>query len=147
MPQPGSRNDPYRGFNFKLELDGVTTAAFRECSGIDTSQNPIEYREGQDPLTVRKLVGLNTYSNIVLQRGITDAAGMELLEWREKAAAGRPERINGSIVLEDLDGNEVVRWNFVEGWPIKWSGPSLNATANEVTIESLEIAHEGLEKA
>ena len=138
--------DPYRGYNFKIELDGITRAGFRECSGLDTSQDPIDYREGIEGLTARKLPGLNKYSNISLKWGITDDA--ELWDWRKKAMDGRVERMNGSIVLLDDTGQEeVMRWNFVEGWPTKWTGPSLNATGNEVAIETLEIVHEGLEKA
>jgi phage tail-like protein len=60
---------------------------------------------------------------------------------------GTVERKNGSIVLLDTTGAEKLRWNFVEGWPTKWTGPTFNATSNDVAIETLEIAHEGLEKA
>ena len=58
---------------------------------------------------------------------------------------GKPDRRSGSIVLLDEAGKQVLRWNFVRGWPAKWEGPDLNARANEVAIETLEIAHEGLE--
>lgn len=141
----GDRKDPYRVYNFLVEIDGITRAGFRECSGLDASQDPIEYREGTDPLTARKLPGLVKYSNITLKWGITDDA--ELWEWRKKAIDGTVERKNGSIVLMDDTGQEKLRWNFRDGWPSKWTGPSLNATGNEVGIETLEIAHEGLAKA
>ncbi len=141
----GDRNDPYRAYNFLVEIDGIARAAFRECSGLDTSQDPIEYREGGEPLTVRKLPGLVKYSNISLKWGTTDDA--ELWDWRQKAMEGKVERKNGSIILLDDTGAEKVRWNFREGWPTKWTGPSLNATGNEVAIETLEIAHEGVVKA
>ncbi len=141
----GDRKDPLRSFNFLVEIDGITRAGFRECSGLDSSQNPIEYREGNDGLTTRKLPGLNTYTNITLRWGITDDA--ELWEWRKKAAEGRVERRNGSIVLLDSAGEEKVRWNFRNAWPNRWTGPSFNATGNEVAIEAIEIAHEGLERA
>lgn len=139
----GDRRDPFRSFNFAVELDGITRMGFRECSGLDASQDPIEYREGTEGLTARKLPGLNKYSNITLKWGMTDDA--EMWEWRKKAMAGKIERKNGSIVLLDDTGTEKLRWNFREAWPIKWTGPSFNATGNEVAIETLEIAHEGLE--
>lgn len=138
------RRDPYRSYSFLVEIDGITRAAFRECSGLDTTQSPIEYREGSDPLTVRKLPGLITYSNITLSRGITDDD--ELWRWRQRAAEGKIERRNGSIVLLDDGGAEKWRWNFREAWPSKWTGPSFNATGGDVAIEQLEIAHEGLSK-
>ena len=140
------RKDPYRGFNFKMELGGQIVAGFREASGLDSSQDPVEYREKADGVsTSRKLPGLNKHSNISLKRGVTDDA--KLWEWWKKAMDGKVERMDGSIVLMDDAGEEQARWNFVAGWPTKWTGPSFNATSNEVAIETLEIAHEGIEKA
>jgi phage tail-like protein len=145
MAATGERKDPFRGFNFRVEVDGITRAGFREASGLDSSQDPVEYREGVDKLTARKLPGLNKYSNISLKWGVTD--DKELWDWRKKSMDGTVERKNGSIVLCNEAGEEKVRWNFLEGWPTKWTGPSFNATGNEVAIETLEIAHEGIEKA
>ncbi len=139
----GDRRDPFRSFNFAVEIDGLARAGFRECSGLDASQDPIEYREGTEGLTMRKLPGLNKYSNITLKWGMTD--DHELWDWRKKAMTGKVERKNGSIVLLDDTGAEKMRWNFREAWPTKWTGPSFNATGNEVAIETLEIAHEGLD--
>lgn len=103
----------------------------------------IEYRTGGDPLTVHKLSGLTKYANIVLKRGLTRDAS--LWNWRREIVNGKPDRRNGSVVLLDETGQQVLRWNFVRGWPARWEGPALNARANEVAIETLEIAHEGLE--
>jgi phage tail-like protein len=144
----GDRKDPFRGYNFKVELDGITRAGFRECSGLDATSDPIEYREGNEKVyTPRKLQGQVKYSNIVLKGGITD--DHSLWDWRKKVIDGKgaTELKNGSIVLMNEDGEEKLRWNFVNGWPTKWSGPSFNATANEVAVESIEIAHEGVTKA
>ena len=144
----GDRVDPYRGYNFRLEIGGFVRAGFRECSGLDTSQDPIEYREGDEkPLTARKLTGLNKYSNVTLKWGLTaDAGDQELWDWRERAKTGDVDRQDVSIVLNDDHGEEVWRWNLSHAWPTKWTGPSFNATGNEVAIETLEIAHEDLSK-
>lgn len=140
------RTDPFRGYNFLVELDGITRAGFREASGLDSTQDPVEYREGSEKgLTARKLPGLVKYSNITLKWGITNDA--DIWEWRTKAVSGKVERKNGSVVLLDDAGEEKVRWNFREAWPTKWTGPSFNATSNEVAIMTLELAHEGVEKA
>ena len=139
------RVDPYLGFNFLVEIDGITRAGFRECSGLDSTQDPVEYREGNDAITPHKHPGLNKYSNISLKWGITDDA--ELWEWRKKAMDGTVERKNGSIVLMNDAQEEKLRWNFSEAWPTKWTGPTFNATGNDVAIEALEIAHEGVTKA
>lgn len=141
----GDRKDPFGAYNFLVEIDGITRAGFQECSGLDTTQDAGEYREGTDPLTVRKLPGLITYSNISLKRGITDDA--ELWEWRKTVMDGRVERKNMSIVLMDDAREEKLRWNVKNCWPTKWEGPSFNATSSDVAVESLEIAHEGIVKA
>ena len=141
----GDRKDPYRSYRFLVEIEGITRAGFRECSGLDSTQDAIEYREGNEAPTSRKLPGLVKYSHLSLKWGITDDA--ELWEWRKKAAEGKVERRNGSIVLLDSAGQEQVRWNFRNAWPNRWTGPSLNATGNDVAIEAIEIAHEGLERA
>ena len=139
-----SRDDPYTGFNFRVEIDGISLAAFSEVGGLESETTVIEYREGGDPNTVRKLPGLTKYANIVLRRGITQDA--ELWAWQKNIIEGKPDRRNGSIVLLDNEGNDVVRWNFIRGWICKWEGPALNATGNAVAIETVAIAHEGLER-
>lgn len=145
MADRDGKKDPYRSYRFRIEIDGLERAGFRECSGLDFTHDPVEYREGPDPLTARKLPGLIKYSNISLKWGLSD--DKELWDWRKEAMDGTVKRKNGSIVLLDDANEEKMRWNFREGWPSKWTGPSFNATGNEVAIETLEIAHEGLEKA
>lgn len=140
-----NRVDPYRGFNFLVEMDGITQAGFQEASGLDATTAAVDYRQGDYPRHVRKLPGLNTYSPITLKRGITDSD--ELWKWRQTVIDGKTERKNGSIVLQDETGAEKLRWNFSEAWPSKWTGPSLNATSTAVAVESLEITHEELKKA
>lgn len=141
----GNRIDPYRNCNFLVEIDGITRAGFQECSGLDSSQDPVEYREGNEGPTKRKIPGMVKYSNLTLKRGITD--DVELWEWRKKATKGTVERKNGSIILLSETGEEKIRWNFREAWPSKWAGPTFNATGGEIAIEQLEISHEGMEKA
>jgi phage tail-like protein len=138
------RDDPYKVFNFLVEIDNVARAFFREVSGLASETAVIEYRAGSDKAnTVRKLPGLTTYANIVLRRGITQDA--ELWNWRKSVVDGQVDRRNGTIVLLDDELNAVVRWSFRNGWICKWEGPALNAGASEVAIETIEIAHEGLE--
>jgi phage tail-like protein len=142
----GDRKDPFQGYNFKVEIDGISRNGFRECSGLDATSDPTDYREGNEKVfTVRKLPGLTKYSAIVLKGGITDDHG--LWDWRKQVIDGKTQPKNGSIVLMDEAGEEKLRWNFVHGWPSKWSGPSFNATSNEVAIETFEITHEGVAKA
>src|SRR5258708_28561416 len=126
------RKDPLRAFNFKLEMDGVTKAGFRECSGLDASTDPVDYREGQDKGNIaRKLTGLNKHANIVLKRGVTD--DHSLWDWRKKVIDGKTDRQHGSIVLCEETGEEKVRWSFVEGWPTKGTGPT-SKRANKTRV-------------
>jgi len=140
------RIDPYGQFNFLVEIDGVIQAGFSEVSGLSTDTNVIEYREGNEQHgTTRKLPGLMKYSNIVLKRGYT--ANKALWDWRKKAIDGTTQRTAGAIILLDEARRPALRWNFREGWPSKWEGPGLNGKTSEVAIETMEIAHEGLELA
>jgi phage tail-like protein len=139
------RNDPYRAYNFLVEIDGIIQAGFQECTGIDSSTDAIDYREGSDPNHVRKLTGLNKFTAITLKRGITDSD--ELWKWRQTVVQGAADRRNGSVVLLDTTGAEKLRWNFFQAWPSKWTGPSFNSTGNAVAVETLEITHEELVKA
>jgi phage tail-like protein len=142
----GDRNDPYGQFNFLIQIDGVTKAGFSEVSGLTTDSNVMEYREGDESNhgvnTVRKLVGLVKYNNIVLKRGWTKDAS--LWNWRKSVLDGKTQRQSGSIALLDEGRNKVLSWSFHDGWPAKWEGPALNAKTSEVAIETLEIVHEGL---
>ncbi|MFN7545832.1 MAG: phage tail protein [Acidobacteriota bacterium] len=141
-----ARIDPYGQFNFLVEIDGVIQAGFSEVSGLSTDTNIIEYREGNEQQgTARKLPGLMKYSNIVLKRGYT--ANKALWDWRKKVIDGQTKRTAGSIILLDESRKPALRWNFREGWPSKWEGPGLNGKTSEVAIETMEIAHEGLELA
>lgn len=142
---PPQRDDPYPAFNFVVEIDSVAAARFSEVTGLESETDVIEYRVGGEASTVRKLPGLTRYANLVLRRGVTQ--NTELSTWRRTIEDGKVDRRDGSIVLLDEDGTEAVRWNFSRGWISKWSGPTLDAAANEVAIETIEIAHEGLRRA
>ena len=144
----GKRSDPLVGYHFHVEIDGISQAQFRECTGLDSESEIIEYKEaGKDGQTVvRKQPGALKWSNIVLKRGITDI--MELWEWRKLVEQGKVNdaRKSGSVVLYNQGNEEIARWNFQDGWPSKITGPQAKADGNEVAIEELTIAHEGLER-
>src|SRR5262249_12178909 len=107
---PSSRHDPYKVFRFRVEIDGLTAAAFSEVSGLESETDVIEYRTGTEPNLHRKLPGLTKYPNIVLKRGITQDD--ELWKWRQRVIEGNVDRRNGTIVLQDDSGQDQVRWNF-----------------------------------
>ena len=135
-----ARNDPYAQYNFILEIDGTTVAGFAEVGGLSMEQDIIEYLEGSDTATVRKLPGLRKYGNISLKRGYTQ--NRELWDWRKTTIDGLTERKSGAVILRDEAGEPALRWEFREGWVSKYEGPALKATANEAAMESVEIAVE-----
>ena|SRR4051794_40384047 len=142
----GQRLDPYGGYNFRVEWDGIIQAGFKTCAGLDSTQDVVDYREGTDKgLGRRRLPTLLTSANLTLGRGITD--NHELWDWRAEIMQGKGTRKNLSVILMDDQGREKRRWNLVNCWPSKWTGPSFDATTNEVAIETLEIAHEGISMA
>ena len=146
MAATGARIDPYVNFNFLVELEGIVQAGFRECSGLEATTEVIDHRQGGDNTTVYKLPGKTTFGDITLRWGLTDSS--ELWNWRRLVIEGRVHRKNGSVVVYDLaNRTEVLRWNFVNAWPTKWQGPELNALGNEVAVESLVLAHEGVTRA
>jgi phage tail-like protein len=141
------RKDPYRNFRFLLEIDGITQAGFSEVAIPDTSSDVVEYREGSEATTVRKLSGLTKYGNITLKWGVTDS--VELYEkWRKLVEDGKMKdaRKNVAIILMDEEGNAAARWEFVNAWPSKYDAPDLNAKGTDVAIETLEIVHEGMKR-
>ena len=112
-------------------------------SGLDTEIEVIEYRNGGDLTnTVRKLQGLQKFSNITLKRGFI--ADLKLWNWIDSAIQGQVQRASFSIVLLDEARNPVLQWNFVRAWPCKWKASLLNAKCSEIVIETLEMCHEGM---
>jgi phage tail-like protein len=140
--KPPHLPDPYSGYNFYVEWDGIIHAGFQECSGLNATQNVNEYREGLDPSTNRKLPGMVTYGNITLRRGITD--NTELWDWCNASQRGKAERREVSIVLLNNTGDEKIRWDLTHCWPTSWTAPDLNAGSDEVAIEAMELVHEGI---
>jgi len=143
VPQTGQRIDPFRNFNFLVEIDGISQAGFSECTGLSSTTEVIEYREGGNNTTVLKFQGKTTYGDITLKWGITD--NLELWQWRQDIINGQVTLRTGAVVLFSLDqSREVARWNFVNAWPTKCELPAFSAKGNDIAIETLVLAHEGL---
>lgn len=138
-----ARLDPFRTFNFRLEIDDTEVAAFSDVSGLTSTGEAVSYRTGMDiPLTVRKLIGLRSFGPITLKRGMV--ADDTLWEWYRNIVTGENDRRNGSVILQDEQHSDVLRWNFENAWPNKIEGPTLNASGNAVAIESIELIVEDI---
>lgn len=147
MP-PVFRNDPYPAYNFEVVVAGISDdgrsvkGSFHEVAGLEAEVDVIEYRNGSESNTVRKLPGLTKFTNITLKRGIV--GDLTFWNWLLAAMQGNVQRASVAIILLDENRNPVMRWNFIRAWPCKWTGSVLNAKCNEVAIEILEICHEGM---
>jgi phage tail-like protein len=147
MP-PKYRPDPYPSFNFELVVTGISNdgkavkGSFMEVGGLGVEIAPIEYRNGSEDITVRKIAGLKKFTNLTLKWGIT--GDIALWKWVVDGMNGLVQRAPVAVALLDENRNEVMRWNFTRAWPCKWTGPGLNAKNNEIAMETLEICHEGM---
>lgn len=139
MATAGTRSDPYKGFRFRLEIQGITIAGFSEATLPDESVASTTYREGTDTFT-RKLSGQTTAGTLSLKRGLTDS--MELYTWYASVSglgADLGGRKNVSVILVDTSGQEKVRWDMTGTWPTKYSSTDFNASSSDAMIETLEI--------
>ena len=138
------RHGPYRNFRYLLEIDGIAEAQFSECTVPEVSTETIEYREGDDKPTVKKLSGLVSYGDLTMQRGVTDS--LELYEWWRLVEQGMVDEARRSIAVVVLDEEAASgpRFEFSDAWISQYDAPDLNATANEVAIESITVVHEGM---
>lgn len=140
----GDRNDPYLGFQFQVEIDGLITAGFSEVSGLAVETETEEYKEGGFNDYVHILPKGSKYRNLVLKRGITDSD--VLWNWHQDVVNGKIERKSGRIILYDNKGNEKWYWTFEDAFPVKWTGPDFKADSGAAAVEALELAHHGIKK-
>ena len=128
---------------FYVEIDGIETARFQKCEGLEAETESFEYEEGGGE--VHHFQGRTRYPNLILEKGIND--NNELLNWFQSITKDEKiERKNGSIVLKNTDGEELKRWNFFRALPCRWIGPKLDAKErSSFAVERIEIAHEGIE--
>ena len=143
-----ANTDPLVSAWFGVEFQNQVVGAFRECSGLGSENEVVEYKaSGQKgEYEVKKVPGRMKWNNITLKRGITDA--MDMWDWRKLVEEGKIDdaRKNGAIVMFNQAGDAIARWEFVNAWPSKLTGPTANAGNNEVAIEELEITHEGYKR-
>lgn len=143
MPETAKRVYPHTTCYFKVEIKGIEEALFRECSGLEGEIEVLSYEEGGVNDHPHKLPGRAKFPNVILKRGVTDST--ELWEWFSDVIQGKVRRQTVHVILCDAQGSEVRRWTFEGAYPVKWSGPSFRSNENAVAVESLELAHEGME--
>ena len=142
----GRESDPLTGFTFRLEIEGKLSGYFTEVTGLGSEHEVIEHKVVSDKghEEVHKIPGRLKWGDITLKRGITDK--MDVWEWRQKVVDGKLKdaRTHCSIIMMDRNYEDVARWDFNNAWPSKVTGPSLKADSNELGVEELVLAHEGI---
>ena len=145
----GRDSDPLIGFNYRLEIEGKLAGYFTEVSGIGSEHEIVEHKVVDDNgrEIVQKIPGRLKWENVTLKRGITDA--MDIWDWRKLVEDGKmgDARTNCSIIMMDRNYEDVARWDFVEAWPSKVSGPSVKSDSNEFGVEEVTLVHEGMVRA
>jgi phage tail-like protein len=138
--------DPFRGYNFRLEIMNATAGHFIECSGINAKVEPISYRESGNNQIVHRLPGKVTYEEVELKYGLTD--NTLIWDWFENGLKGVVDRRNVSIILLDSKGSiEEMRWNLINAWPTEWRSARLNTLGGETAVEYLKLIFESVERS
>jgi phage tail-like protein len=144
MSELGTRTYPFLGFRFEVRLDALSVGGFSECGGLRLHTEIQDFTEGGLNTHVHKLPVRITQSDITLRRGVADRA---LWDWYAELAGGIVRRRGGAILVRDLGGTDVAaEWRFSRALPVTWIGPELDAAQSRVAVETIELAHEGLER-
>ena len=143
MTQTGKRNDPIPGFHFEVTLDDLPVMGFSEVTGLQMELDAQDYPEGGQNGFVHKFPNRAKQTNLTLKRGIVDRS---VWDWFYQVTQGQVKFRDGSILVHDPAGSVAMRWDFKKAFPMKWVGPDLNAAQNNVAVETLELAHHGLER-
>lgn len=141
---------PILAFYYSVQIEDpsnpsseMSKVSFTEVSGLTQEWQTVDYRDGMDKSTIpRKILGMGKYSNLVLKRGIF-LSNTQFYEWVSKRSYNDIERRNVTIKLLNSDGQPIITWAINRAIPIKIDGPTLKSDANEVAVESIELAHEG----
>ncbi|RKT13298.1 phage tail-like protein [Paraburkholderia sp. RAU2J] len=139
-----NRRDPYQGFRFQIEVEGITVGGFSRVKGIARETRYETYREGGVNDFEHKLATLTTFGNLVLERGLLADS---LWTWHDDVVGGTVQRHKITIALRDETGSDVWRWYVDGAFPVKWSISDFDAAGSQVTVESVEFAHHGMRKA
>lgn len=134
---------PLPKFYFQVKI-GEKESAFQEVSGLDIEAQVIEYRHGNSKeFSTIKMPGIKKSSNVTLKKGVFKG-DKSFWEWFNKIKMNTIERLTITISLLDESGTAAQTWTLKNAWPTKITGTDMKSDGNEVAVETLEIAHEGI---
>lgn len=141
----GNLTDPFRGYNFRLDVGGADLGHFTEVSGLGARVQAISYREGGRGQVVRRIPGRVEYADVTLRYGVTSS--QDLWNWFLASLEGKVQRKHVSIFMLDADGTtDVVQWDLESAWPSEWRAAPLDASGREVAVESMTLVFETLKR-
>ena len=134
---------PIPKFRFEVKWDS-NVMSFQEISGLDIEAQAIEYRHGDSPsFSSIKMPGLKKFSDVTMKKGVMKSDN-KLWDWFNEIKMNTIKRIPVTISLLDEEGSPTMVWTLTNAFPLKISGTDLKSTGNEVAVETIVIAHEGL---
>ncbi len=137
--------EPYRQFDYTVEIGGTEIAGFTQVSGISVETDVMEYREGGVHDATHKFPNATTQSNVQLHRGVTKHD--DLIKWITQSMTIAREDAQKDVVIsmKDVDGKTVWGFKLKNCYPVKWAGPEMTASASEFAMEFVELSYESLE--
>ena len=143
MPSGGTTY-PAVAFRFTVRFDDFPPGGFSDCTGLNAETEVQEYREGGSNTSTWRFATRTKQSNLVLKRGIVDKS---LWDWFDDIANGNMKFRNGSVIVHDASGTQdLIEFQLLLAFPVKWTGPELNAAGNTIAVESVEFAHQGMQR-
>jgi phage tail-like protein len=134
---------PLPKFSFSVSIDGAVTS-FQEVSGLDIEAQVIEYRAGDSKgFSTIKMPGIQKSGNVTLKKGVF-AKDNAFWTWFKQNTMNTIKRVTVVISLLDQTGAPTMVWTLANAWPTKITGTDLKSDGNEVAVETIEVAHEGL---
>ncbi len=140
----GLRLDPLGSYNFNVEIEGILVGGFMEAKGLEATTDVLRYQEGGKNLGDLVFPGRTKFSDITLTHGMTISDSLYL--WYMDIANGSIKKKNATIYLMSHLGLPLKWWNLINCFPVKWVGPTFNASKSGVAVEVLTIVHEGMSK-
>jgi phage tail-like protein len=126
---------------FTVSIDGIELGMWTKCEGLAVEYEVFEYQEGGFNDYVHRLPGRRKYPNVKLTRPL-DQDSPTIVHWVSQMVT-KVERKHAEITVLDANGAVVCRWNLTDVCPVKWTGPTLDASGNQIANETLELSHNG----
>lgn len=155
FPVNTHRYDPYKNFKFRVKWDGKYVAGISKVGALKRTTESVEHREGGDPSMSRKSPGRTKYDPIMLERGVTHDKDFEQwanMAWNYGSGLGKEVSLKDfrkDIIIELMNeaGQVAISYKIFRCWVSEFTAlPQLDANANAIAIQSIQLQNEGWER-